>query len=107
MFAVTARGAKFANVKINVSSYGYEKDKGYAQGFISSRYMTDCTLINVNINAKGCDVFSIFGFSVLGENKCTNVFVKVKSYSVFGYSGDLHTDEYAVTEMKGVKVTLA
>lgn len=52
-------------------------------------------------------MFSIFGFSVLGENKCTNVFVKVKSYSVFGYSGDLHTDEYAVTEMKGVKVTLA
>ena len=69
--------------------------------------MTDCTLINVNINAKGCDVFSIFGFSVLGENKCNNVLVKVKSYSVYGYSSDSHTEEYAITEMKGVKVMLA
>ena len=107
LFAVTARGAKFANVKINVSSYAYEENMGYGHGFISSRYMTDCTLINVNINAKGCDVFSIFGFSVLGENKCNNVLVKVKSYSVYGYSSDSHTEEYAITEMKGVKVTLA
>ena len=105
LFAVTARGAKFANVKINVSGYGYEQDQGYAHGFISSRYMTDCSLTNVIINAKECDVFSVFGFSILGENKCNNVVVKVKSYSVLGYNGDYHAEEYAITEMKGVKVT--
>ena len=106
LFAVTARGAKFANIKINVKSYSYLEGSGYSQGFISSRYMIECTLVNVNINAKGCDVFSIFGFSIKNENKCTNVSIKVKSYSVFGYSGDQHTEEYAITKMNNVKVTL-
>ena len=105
LFAVTAREAKFANIRINVAAYSYTSDTGYQQGFLSSRYMTNCSLVNVIINAQDCDVYSVFGRSVGSGNKCVNVNVKVKSYVILGYVGDSREETDKVMEMVGVKVT--
>ena len=105
LFAVTAREAKFANIRINVAAYSYTSDTGYQQGFLSSRYMTNCSLVNVIINAQDCDVYSVFGRSVGSGNKCVNVNVKVKSYVILGYVGDSREETGKVMEMAGVKVT--
>lgn len=106
LFAVTAREAVFANITINVSAYSYNSGASHEEGFISSRYMTKCTLAGVTINAQSCDVYSVFGRSIgNNENKCSNVNVKVKSYVMLGYTGDKAEDAYKVMTMIGVNVT--
>ncbi len=86
LFGYSVINATVQNVNIKVSSYTDCSADQKSQGLLGARYTSGCNFMNVTIDAGTCDVYSLFGREIK-VNSYSNVEIKVKSYTMFGYEG--------------------
>ena len=104
LFGGTVRGAEITGVTLsNVEYVNAGAGIEHTQGFFASRYMQYNKLTNIKIDANKYDVYSIFGY-VVNNNSFNNVEVKVKSFTMLGYSKDARNDTTIIHELDGVTV---
>ena len=107
LFGGTVRGAEITDVSLsNVEYVNAGAGIEHTQGFFASRYMQDNKLTNIKIDANKYDVYSVFGYNI-SNNTYTNVEIKVKSFTMFGYNGEVMSDETMLRKLDGVTVITA
>lgn len=107
LFGGTVKGAEITDVTLsNVEYVNAGAGIEHTQGFFASRYMQDNKLTNIKIDASKYDVYSVFGRNI-SNNTYTNVEIKVKSFTMFGYNGDVMSDETMLRKLDGVTVITA
>ena len=107
LFGGTVRGAEITDVTLsNVEYVNAGAGIEHTQGFFASRYMQDNKLTNIKIDASKYDVYSVFGYNI-SNNTYTNVEIKVKSFTMFGYNGEVMSDETMLRKLDGVTVITA
>ena len=104
LFGGTVRGAEITDVTLsNVEYVNAGAGIEHTQGFFASRYMQYNKLTNIKIDANKHEVYSIFGY-VVNNNSFDNVEIKVKSFTMLGYSKDERNDTTIIHELDGVTV---
>ena len=103
LFGGTVRGAEITDVTLTNVEYKMPTKDHESVGFFAGRFMQDNKLTNVKIDASNCDVYSVFGRNI-SNNAYANVEVKVKSFTMLGYNGDVMSDETMLRKLDGVIV---
>ena len=103
LFGGTVRGAEITDVTLTNVEYKMPTKDHESVGFFAGRFMQDNKLTNVKIDASNCDVYSVFGRNI-SNNAYANVEVKVKSFTMLGYNGDVMSDETMLRKLEGVIV---
>ena len=106
LFGGTVRGAEITDVTLTNVEYKMPTEYPECTGFFAGRFMQDNKLTNIKIDASNCDVYSVFGRNI-SNNAYTNVEVKVKSFTMFGYNGEVMSDETMLRKLEGVTVITA
>ena len=106
MFGGTVRGAEITGVTLSNVEYTMPTKDPEGTGFFAGRFMQDNKLTDIKIDASKYDVYSVFGRNI-SNNAYTNVEVKVKSFTMLGYNGEVMSDETMLRKLEGVTVITA
>ena len=106
LFGGTVRGAEITDVTLSNVIYTKPKTDPESTGFFAGRFMQDSKLTNIKIDASEYDVYSVFGRNI-SNNAYTDVEVKVKSFTMLGYNGDVMSEETMLRKLEGVTVITA
>ena len=106
LFGGTVRGAEITGVTLSNVEYTMPTKDPEGTGFFAGRFMQDNKLTNIKIDASKYDVYSVFGRNI-SNNAYTNVEVKVKSFTMLGYNGEVMSDETMLRKLEGVTVITA
>ena len=106
LFGGTVRGAEITGVTLSNVEYTMPTKDPEGTGFFAGRFMQDNKLTNIKIDASKYDVYSVFGRNI-SNNAYTNVEVKVKSFTMLGYNGEVMSDETMLRKLDGVTVITA
>ena len=106
LFGGTVRGAEITGVTLSNVEYTMPTKDPESTGFFAGRFMQDNKLTNIKIDASKYDVYSVFGRNI-SNNAYTNVEVKVKSFTMLGYNGEVMSDETMLRKLEGVTVITA
>ena len=106
LFGGTVRGAEITGVTLSNVEYTMPTKDPEGTGFFAGRFMQDNKLTDIKIDASKYDVYSVFGRNI-SNNAYTNVEVKVKSFTMLGYNGEVMSDETMLRKLEGVTVITA
>ena len=106
LFGGTVRGAEITDVTLSNVEYTKPANDPESMGFFAGRFMQDNKLTNIKIDASKYDVYSVFGRNI-SNNTYADVEIKVKSFTMLGYNGDVMSDETMLRELEGVTVITA
>ena len=106
LFGGTVRGAEITDVTLSNVEYTMPTENPECTGFFAGRFMQDNKLTNVKIDASKYDVYSVFGRNI-SNNTYIDVEIKVKSFTMFGYNGEVMSDETMLRKLEGVTVITA
>ena len=106
LFGGTVRGAEITGVTLSNVEYTMPTKDPEGTGFFAGRFMQDNKLTDIKIDASKYDVYSVFGRNI-SNNAYTNVEVKVKSFTMLGYNGEVMSDETMLRKLDGVTVITA
>ena len=106
LFGGTVRGAEITDVTLSNVEYTMPTENPECTGFFAGRFMQDNKLTNIKIDASKYDVYSVFGRNI-SNNTYIDVEIKVKSFTMFGYNGEVMSDETMLHKLEGVTVITA
>ena len=106
LFGGTVRGAEITGVTLSNVEYTMPTKDPEGTGFFAGRFMQDNKLTNIKIDASKYDVYSVFGRNI-SNNAYADVEVKVKSFTMLGYNGEVMSDETMLRKLEGVTVITA
>ena len=106
LFGGTVRGAEITDVTLSNVEYTMPTKDPESTGFFAGRFMQDNKLTNIKIDASKYDVYSVFGRNI-SNNTYAVVEIKVKSFTMLGYNGDVMSDETMLRKLEGVTVITA
>ena len=106
LFGGTVRGAEITDVTLSNVEYTMPTENPECTGFFAGRFMQDNKLTNIKIDASKYDVYSVFGRNI-SNNTYIDVEIKVKSFTMFGYNGEVMSDETMLRKLEGVTVITA
>ena len=106
LFGGTVRGAEITGITLSNVEYTMPTKDPEGTGFFAGRFMQDNKLTDIKIDASKYDVYSVFGRNI-SNNTYADVEVKVKSFTMLGYNGEVMSDETMLRKLEGVTVITA